>query len=150
MVDAITTYHLVLGQDLNHHGTLFAGRAAEWFIEAGYLSATSILKSNALVCQEVQEFCFRKPVPAGETISFTASVVYAGLTSLVSYINAIIPSSQELILEGYIRFVFVDKNGKAQPHGLQIHADTEREKLLQNKAASLEQVPARYRQGIMT
>ena len=29
------TYHLVKSEDLNHHGTLYAGRNAEWFVESG-------------------------------------------------------------------------------------------------------------------
>ncbi|MFB3926434.1 MAG: acyl-CoA thioesterase, partial [Syntrophales bacterium] len=32
----------VKGQDLNHHGTLFAGRGAEWFVEAGLIAAASM------------------------------------------------------------------------------------------------------------
>ena len=26
--------HLIKSEDLNHHGTLFAGRTAEWLVEA--------------------------------------------------------------------------------------------------------------------
>ena len=33
------TQHVVMGGDLNHHGTLYAGRTAEWFVEAGFISA---------------------------------------------------------------------------------------------------------------
>jgi acyl-CoA hydrolase len=32
----------VKGQDLNPHGTLFAGRGAEWFVEAGLIAAASL------------------------------------------------------------------------------------------------------------
>ena len=32
------THHLVRSEDLNHHGTLFAGRSSEWFIEAGFIA----------------------------------------------------------------------------------------------------------------
>ena len=31
----LVTNRFVKGEDLNHHGTLFAGRAAEWFVESG-------------------------------------------------------------------------------------------------------------------
>ena len=35
------TSRLVKSEDLNHHGTLFAGRTAEWFVEAGFVSAAA-------------------------------------------------------------------------------------------------------------
>ncbi|MDP2989667.1 MAG: hypothetical protein Q8O57_03775 [Kiritimatiellota bacterium] len=41
----ITTYvtnHLVKSEDLNHHGTLYAGRTAEWFVESGFIAAASL------------------------------------------------------------------------------------------------------------
>ena len=33
------TSHLVKQEDLNHHGTLFAARAAAWFVEAAFVAA---------------------------------------------------------------------------------------------------------------
>lgn len=33
---------LVKSEDLNHHGTLFAGRTAEWFVEAAFIAAASL------------------------------------------------------------------------------------------------------------
>ena len=35
----VLTHHFVKSEDLNHHGTLFAGRTAEWFVEAGLMAA---------------------------------------------------------------------------------------------------------------
>ncbi len=31
----IVTNRFVKSEDLNHHGTLFAGRTSEWFVETG-------------------------------------------------------------------------------------------------------------------
>ena len=33
------TLHLVKQEDLNHHGTLFAARAAAWVVESGFAAA---------------------------------------------------------------------------------------------------------------
>ncbi len=33
--------HLVKSEDLNHHGTLFAGRSAEWLVESGFVAAAA-------------------------------------------------------------------------------------------------------------
>ena len=38
-IKSFSTYHLVKSEDLNHHGTLYAGRSAEWFVEAGFIPA---------------------------------------------------------------------------------------------------------------
>ena len=133
----ITTYHLVLGEDMNHHGTLFAGRGVEWFVEAGYLSAATLLNSKDLVCAAIHELSFKRPVPAGETVSYTAEVIYAGRSSLVAYVSAVAPAQKELILDGFIRFVHVDQAGKAKAHGLLISAQTDSERLLQDRAKEL-------------
>ena len=39
-------HHLVKGEDLNHHRTLFAGRGAEWLVEAGFIAAADMLNRN--------------------------------------------------------------------------------------------------------
>ena len=41
--ETVVTSRLVKSEDLNHHGTLFAGRTAEWFVESGFIAATSLL-----------------------------------------------------------------------------------------------------------
>jgi len=33
-MESFSSYHLVKSEDLNHHGTLFAGRSAEWTCSA--------------------------------------------------------------------------------------------------------------------
>ena len=44
-----TTYRLIKSEDLNHHGTLFAGRSAEWFVESGFIAASSIINPNTTI-----------------------------------------------------------------------------------------------------
>ena len=34
--------HLVRSEDLNHHGTLFAGQMAKWLVEAGVITASRL------------------------------------------------------------------------------------------------------------
>ncbi|NTU75550.1 MAG: acyl-CoA thioesterase, partial [Anaerolineaceae bacterium] len=38
-IQTCVTQHLVKSEDLNHHGTLYAGRTAEWFVESGFIAA---------------------------------------------------------------------------------------------------------------
>ena len=44
-----TTYHLIKSEDLNHHRSLFAGRSAEWFVEAGFIAAAAELDPNTIL-----------------------------------------------------------------------------------------------------
>ena len=37
-----TISHLVRPEDLNHHGTLFAGQTAKWLVEAGVIAAARL------------------------------------------------------------------------------------------------------------
>ena len=46
---------LVKSNDLNHHGTLFAGRTAEWFVESGFIAAAGVLDPKNLVCLKFME-----------------------------------------------------------------------------------------------
>ena len=59
------TFHydrLVKSEDLNHHGTLFAGRSAEWFVEAGFIAAASVLPPKNIVCVKIHGLTFTKPI----------------------------------------------------------------------------------------
>lgn len=48
-MNTIMTHHLVRSEDLNHHNTLYAGRAADWFIEVGYMAVEQYLPSSNVV-----------------------------------------------------------------------------------------------------
>lgn len=131
----ITTHRFVKSEDLNHHGTLFAGRTAEWFVESGLMSAALHVPADNIVCVKIHGMNFCRPIHLGEVVRFDSCVVYAGRTSLVSNISVFVRDVK--ILEGFITFVNVDENGKAQPHSLVIKADTEEEKALQKLAGNL-------------
>ena len=62
------TMRLVKSEDLNHHGTLFAGRTAEWFIESGFIAATALLDPKNVVCLKVHGMYFTSPAKPGEVL----------------------------------------------------------------------------------
>ena len=62
----ISTRHLVKGEDLNHHGTLYAGRGVEWMVEAGFMTASAATESEDIVCMRINSLLFSKPVPVAE------------------------------------------------------------------------------------
>jgi acyl-CoA hydrolase len=123
---------------LNHHGTLYAGRSAEWFVESGFISASSLLNPRNLICLKIHGMCFSSPVRPGESICYTSKIVFAGKTSLTSYIKVTrVSNPGAVIVDGFITFVHVDENTKACPHGIVIVPETEEDVLLATKALSL-------------
>jgi acyl-CoA hydrolase len=129
------TYHLVKSEDLNHHGTLYAGRTAEWFVESGFVAAASLTKPENVVCLKIHGMLFSKPVHKGDLISFESQVVYAGKASLISYITTKV--KEDTVVEGFITFIHVDLEGKTIPHGMTVTPTTDEEKALFEKAKNL-------------
>ena len=114
-METVATYHLVRNEDLNHHNTLFAGRIAEWMVEAGYLAAMEFLQTNHVVCVNIHDIQFRRPVHCGEAVRLDGTVVRTGRSSLT--VNVSMTASDVLTAEGTFTFVHVDETGKAEPHG---------------------------------
>lgn len=52
------TRHLVKGEDLNHHGTLYAGRGVEWMVEAGFIASSLATESENIVCMRINSYNF--------------------------------------------------------------------------------------------
>lgn len=129
------TLHLVKGEDLNHHGTLFAARAAAWLVEAGFAAAACTNgNTDEIVLRNLHNMSFTKPVKKGTVVRFTSRVVYAGTTSLGVSVIAADAMTGEKAIEGYITFVTVDENGKKLAHGVVLDepADEEEMRLREN------------------
>lgn len=109
---------LVRGEHLNHHGSLFAGIAAQWFVESGYIAAVDVLSAQNMVCVRIDSLSFKKPVRAGQVVCYTSWVHSVGTTSLKTYTRLTI--GDEILVEGYSVFVHVDENTKPTPHCLEI------------------------------
>jgi acyl-CoA hydrolase len=135
-----TTYatnRLVKGEDLNHHGTLYAGRSSEWFVESGFIAAAHLVPPEHVVCLQIHNMLFTKPVRKGEVVCFESRIVYTGNTSMIAYIHMI--AHGEVVLEGFITFVHVDSSGRPLKHGVQVTPTTPEEIELHKKAMKLRQ-----------
>lgn len=115
-----TTNRLVKNEDLNHHGTLYAGRSAEWFVEAGFIAAAGLTRPEEIVCLKIHGMTFLRPVQGGDVITFDSKIIVAGRSSLHAYIR--MQSKGAVVMDGFITFVHVDRNGGATPHGIDITA----------------------------
>jgi acyl-CoA hydrolase len=122
---------------MNHHRTLFAGRSAEWFVEAGFIAAAGLTSPERVVCANIHGMVFSRPVQSGDILRFESRVVFAGRTRLVSYVRVVFDRDEELGLDGFLTFVHVDQNGRPLPHGIVIDASEPEEIRLQEKAGSL-------------
>ena len=52
-------------EDLNHHGTLFAGKTAMWFVESGFIAVASLTHPENIVCLNIHGMLFKKPIGNG-------------------------------------------------------------------------------------
>lgn len=130
-----TIHHLVKGEDLNHHRTLFAGRGAEWVVEAGFISAASLLPPANVVCVKIHGMHFKRSVQPGSIVCFQSKVIFTGRSRLVSYVSATV--NEALVVDSFLTFVYVDEDGKPQPHHITIEPVTEQDQDLDSQAQLL-------------
>lgn len=131
------TMRLVKSEDLNHHGTLFAGRTAEWFVESGFIAAASLLEPKNVVCLKIHGMYFTKPAKPGEVLIFDSKIVYTGKTSLVSYIKVNKADSGKPLVDGFITFIHVDEETLPAPHFIEVQPETDEDKGLFSLALNL-------------
>jgi acyl-CoA hydrolase len=132
----ISSHRLVKSEDLNHHGTLFAGRGAEWFVESGFIAASKYLNPKYVICLKIHGMHFSKPVRPGEVIVLKSAIVYAGRTSLTAHVD-VYNAQDESIVDGFITFVHVDEYTRSSPHGIIITPETEDDRHLWEEARRL-------------
>lgn len=114
----ISAVHMVLGKDLNPHDTLFAGQAASYMIECGFLAVQSFLQSCHIVCLGLDGLRFLHPVRKGDSICVSSSIIYAGKTSVGAHIRMERRSDGKAAAECFVSFVHIEEEtGQARPHG---------------------------------
>lgn len=128
---------LVKSEDLNHHGTLFAGRTAEWFVESGFFAAASLIDPKRVVCLKIHGMYFTKPARPGQILTFASKVVYTGKSSLVAHIEVSTNDGGDSFVNGFITFIHVDEKTNAAPHFIEIKPVTEEDKALYEQAKNL-------------
>lgn len=111
------TTRLVKSEDLNHHGTLFAGRMSEWFVEGCFIAAaTTYGDPEGMVCIKLHGLKFGKPAKKGQIIKLTTKVVLTGNSSMTVYGKVTGLDDNEISVDGFITFVCVDEAGKKMAH----------------------------------
>ena len=133
----MVTMRLVKSEDLNHHGTLFAGRTAEWFVESGFIAAASILNPQNIVCLKIHGMFFTKPARSGDVLKFSSKVVFTGNSSLISYVHVEKNGDDNPLVDGFVTFIHVDEKTRPSPHFLNINPVTDEDRVLYETAKNL-------------
>jgi acyl-CoA hydrolase len=132
--------HLVKSEDLNHHGTLFAGRSAEWLVEAAFVAAaTEHGKPQNILCVNLHGFVFRVPVQKGTILTYRSRVAKVGRTSVTVYVKAVSEIEKTEHVDGFITFVCVESGTERKiPCGIVLDApESPEEAAIRERAAQL-------------
>lgn len=132
--------HLVKSEDLNHHGTLFAGRTAEWLVEAAFIAAAATHgRPQDVLCVNVHGFTFKKPVQKGDILTIHSRIVKTGNTSLMVHVKALCEIDPGQNVEGFVTFVCVEPDTKKKrAHGIVLDdPENEEEAALRERALTV-------------
>jgi len=88
-----------------------------------------------VLCLKIHGMTFQRPVRPGEVVRFDSKIVLTGRSRLIAYVRA--TTKEELTVDGFLTFVYVDDQGKSRPHGITIEAETSEEIELQERASQL-------------
>lgn len=112
------TLHLVKPEDLNHHGTLFAGQTARWLVEAGVITVASLIgKPEDVVCVKINAMTFKKPINNGDLLEIRSKIAHIGSTSMTVFSEVIRRQDNISMITNFATFVTVDRQNKPYPHG---------------------------------
>lgn len=121
----LTTTHLVKGEDLNHHQTLYGGRCVEWAVHAAYVTAQNCFDTpRPVVFMSIRNLSMRVPARLGEIVQFTGRVDYVGESTIGVRVDGrkLQPKDDpKLVVTGRFLLCTVDASGSAVPHGLRAH-----------------------------
>lgn len=122
----MSSTHLVKGEDLNHHQTLYGGRCVEWCIQMAYITAETCFDApQPLVFMSIRSLSMRTPARLGDIIQLTGRVDYVGESTIGVRVDGLRlqpKSDQKPVVTGTFLFCTVDEHGRAFPHGLKAPA----------------------------
>ena len=137
----------IKSEDLNHHGTLFTGRTAEWFVEAGFIAEASLVNPAGIMCRKIHGMHFTKPARSGQILKFVSKVVYTGRRSMISYIEVVSNNDISAFVSGFITFIYIDEKTNPVSHNIEISPKTEEDIELFEKAKNLKKQRINYQKG---
>ncbi|HOG74421.1 MAG TPA: hotdog domain-containing protein [Methanofastidiosum sp.] len=121
-----TISKLVRPENLNHHGTLFAGVTSMWFVEGAFIEASRVYGDpSKIVCIKIHGMKFVKPGANGDIIQIESVLAHIGKTSLTIYTKIYKRLTKDQLVDGFVTFVTVGEDGRPIPHGIKYSKPTE-------------------------
>lgn len=111
------THRLILPQDANHYGTLYAGRLMSLALEAAYAAAYRAAgKSASLVLKRVLDLRCFEPVGIGEVVEIRGREVHRARAFLVvGLIGSPRVDRKKPWMDALFQFVQIDADGVPEP-----------------------------------
>ena len=129
--------HLVKSEDLNHHGTLFAGRTAEWLVEAAFIAAADTHgRPQDILCVNVHGFYLQKAGSEGRYPHYPQPDRKDGNHQHDGPRKGSVRNRSGQNVEGFVTFVCVELDTKKKrAHNITLDkAENEEEALLRERA----------------
>lgn len=136
-MERVKVSRLVKPQELNHHGTLFAGRMSEWFVENCFICAAKATgRPENIVCVNIHGLTFKTPANNGDIVDIESMVVRTGRTSFTVFGRITVGGSEKNTCDGFITFTFIDDNNKPIPHNIILDETDDEEELRRREEAN--------------
>ena len=116
----MTSYKLVMPEDMNPYGFLFGGKMLMWIDEAAFIAVAQDYPRRAFVTVGMSESVFKKGVPARSILRFESERKHVGTTSITYHVDVfcrpVVGETEEHhVFHTDITFVHVDEDGRKLP-----------------------------------
>ncbi|MGN0845960.1 MAG: acyl-CoA thioesterase [Kiritimatiellia bacterium] len=115
----MTTYRLVMPEDMNHYGFLFGGKMLMWIDEVAWIAVSNDYPGARFVTVGMSEVVFRKSVHPKSFLRFETERRRVGRTSVTYHVDVyrrdLESSQEEHVFHTDITFVKVDEAGSKLP-----------------------------------
>jgi len=115
----MTSYKLVMPEDMNHYGFLFGGKMLMWVDEVAWMAVSNDYPGMHFLTVGMSEVTFRKSVHPKSVLRFTTERKHVGRTSVTYHTDVfrrqIDSSEEEHVFHTDITFVRVDSSGDKVP-----------------------------------
>lgn len=106
----------MMPRDTNAHGTVFGGVILSYIDVAGGVEAMRHTKHNRFVTVAMKEVIFHQPVFIGDLVSFYATTLRVGNTSITIHVDVeaerfLTPGTSVQVTEAELTFVGIDETG---------------------------------------
>ena len=106
----------MMPRDTNAHGTVFGGVIVSYIDVAGGVEAIRHTRHNRFVTVAMKEVIFHEPVYIGDLVSFYATTLQVGNTSITIHVDVEAerfgtPGVVVKVTEAEVIFVAIDENG---------------------------------------